>query len=115
MANLNLKVITKPRKEKLDLLIKLDKCLTECDWDYQRACEYRDIKNAKRCTKIRNLIEKKMDQLWNQIYKSCKVEHRWDLPSEIIDYYDEGRYNNRYDRFNDYESDLIRLGVLKRK
>ena len=112
---MNKTIITKSRKEKLDLLIKLDKCETECLWDYEIACEYRNMKAAKNCVKIQKIIEKKTKQIWDQLVKSFKVEHERNLPIEIINYYNDGTRKNRYDRFNDYESDLIRLGIIKRK
>ena len=104
-------IITKARKEKMDLLVKLDKADTENHWDYERACEYRNMKQAKRCAKIESIIEKKCNSIWEQLCKSFKVERRWDLPKEITDYVEEGINNNKYDRFNNYERDLERLGV----
>ena len=102
-------IITKARKEKLDLLIKLDKVDTENNWDYQSACEYKNMKQAKRCAKIDSIISKKCESIWNSLMKSFKVEKRWDLPKEILDYYDNGVDNNKYDRFNNYERDLESL------
>lgn len=104
-------IITKARKEKMDLLIKLDKANTENRWDYEQACEYRNMKQAKRCSKIESIIDKKRESLWQQLMNSFKVERRWDLPKEIIDYVDNGINNNNYDRFNNYERDLERLGI----
>lgn len=103
--------MTKVRKEILDLLIKLDKAGTENEWEYQSRCEYRNIKSAKRCAKIETIIRKKEEALWNKLKRSFKVENRWNLPKEIIEYYNEGRENNCYDRFNNYEKDLINLGL----
>lgn len=104
-------IITKIRKETLDLLIKLDKADTENEWEYQSNCEYRNMKSAKRCTKIEKIIRKKEESLWNKLMRSFKVENRWNLPKEIIDYYNKGCENNHYDRFNNYERDLTRLGL----
>ena len=103
--------MTKVRKEIIDLLIKLDKAGTENEWEYQSSCEYRNMKSAKRCAKIETIIRKKEESLWNKLMRSFKVESRRDLPKEIIDYYNECRENNRYDRFNNYEKDLINLGL----
>lgn len=103
--------LTKARKEKIDFIIKLEKARCENSWDYERNCEYKHLKSAKRNAKIESIIDKKIDSLWNSIVKSCKVERQWDLPTEIRDYHNE-RYNNiKYDRFNNYERDLENLGL----
>lgn len=104
-------ILTKARKEKLDLLIKLDKADTEIHWDYERACEYKNMKQIKRSSKIESIISKKCDSVWKSLMTSFKVEHRWDLPKEILDYYDNGVANNKYDRFNNTERDLEHLGI----
>ena len=104
-------IITKARKEKMDLLVKLDKADTENHWDYERACEYKNLRQAKRCAKIESIIEKKCNSIWEQLCKSFKVEKRWDLPKEITDYVEDGIRNNKYDRFNNYERDLERWGL----
>lgn len=103
--------LTKYRKDILDLLIKLDKIETENNWEYQFSCEYKNIKAAKRCTKIASILEKKTNQLWKKILTSCKVENQFKLPLEIMDYYENGRENNRYDKFNNYEKDMQKLGL----
>lgn len=103
--------LTKYRKDILDLLIKLDKIETENNWEYQFSCEYKNIKSAKRCTKIASILEKKTNQLWKKILTSCKVENQFKLPLEIMDYYEKGRENNRYDKFNNYEKDMQKLGL----
>jgi hypothetical protein len=107
MANL----LTQSRKEKLDYLIKLDKAETECRWDYEKACEYRATKTITRCDKILRAIEKKCNQVWLQLAKSFKVDDPYYIPNEIKDYYHNGRANNKYDRWANYERDLIQLGV----
>ena len=104
-------IITKARKEKMDLLVKLDKARTENRWDYERACEYKNMKQAKRSAKIESIIDKKAESIWQQLCKSFKVEHWWDLPNEIVGYVDKGKEDNKYDRFNNYERDLERLGI----
>ena len=107
MAN----ILTQSRKEKLDYLIKLDKAYVECHWDYDRDCEYKRTKSLNRNVKILNAIQKKTEQVWGQLMKSFKVERQWDLPREVHEYYENGRRNNCYDRFNNFERDLQRLGV----
>ena len=104
-------VITKARKEKLDLLIKLDKARTENRWDYDRACEYKNMKQAKRSAKIESIIDKKTDSIWQQLCKAFKAENTWDLPQEIREYFNKGVDNNKYDRFNNYERDLESWGI----
>lgn len=103
--------MTQEIKDKLDYLIKLDKAYTECHWDYQRAFEYRDINGGKRYSQILRAIEKKDSEVWETIAKEYNVKGRWNLPKEIIEYYENGRNQNNYDRFNNYERDLSRLGV----
>ena len=103
--------MTKSRKEKLDLLIKLDKARTECSWDYEHNCEYHQIKYIKRCSKIISIIDKKCDSIWNQLCKSHKVEHHFKLPLEILEYHRIGCNNNKPDKWNNYERDLERLGI----
>ena len=98
-------------KEKLNLLIKLDKALVECDWDYQLACEYRDHNRAKECSRKSEKIGDKMQDIWQEICKIYGVERQWHLPQDVQDYYSNGTNKNNYNRFNDWERDLIRLGI----
>ena len=98
-------------KQKLDLLIKLDKAYTECHWDYQSACEYMHIAEATRYSRIERTIEKKCDEIWDEICEKYGLYKRWYLPREIHEYYENGREQNKYDRFNNYQRDLERLGV----
>lgn len=98
-------------KQKLDLLIKLEKALVECDWDYQNACEYRHMDKAKELSRKNERIGDKMQEIWDEICKTYGVERQWHLPQEVTDYYRNGTNNNRYDRFNDWERDLSRLGI----
>lgn len=98
-------------KQKLDLLIKLEKALVECDWDYQNACEYRQMSQAKELSRKNERIGDKMQEIWDEICKEIGVEKQWHLPNKITDYYYNGIRKNNYDRFNDWERDLARLGI----
>ena len=98
-------------KEKLDLLVKLDKALVECDWDYQLAVEYRHFDKAKDLSRKNEKIGDKMQEIWDSICKEYGVERQWHLPQEVEDYYNNGTNKNRYDRFNDWERDLRNLGI----
>lgn len=98
-------------KQKLNLLIKLDKAYTECHWDYHNAMEYKLIAEAARYARIERAIEKKCDEIWGQIADEYGMFKRWQLPREIHEYYENGRNKNKYDRFNNYQRDLERLGV----
>ena len=106
-------MLTQKRKEILNQLIEIDKISTENNWDYQEAFEYHNLAQIKRCSQNDTAIDKKANQLWDQLLKSYKVDMKNKLPQEVDDYYSNGVNNNHYDRFNRYENDMRRLGILR--
>lgn len=103
--------MTKNRKEKFDLLVRLNTIHNECYWDYESSCEYRHPKQVKRYIKILSLIEKKINSVENQLAKSYKVDYFHQIPKEDYEYYRVKSNESYPDRWHNYERDLEQLGM----